>query len=136
MNTGHTFIVPNLAKPVGQIYPTKNAVYEWLFNTFKTTIREYQRHGWWEFQTGIGDRVEGTNKEGLTFNQLIEKHGADYQIPRFGSRNPKENLILVGGGGADESVWHFNGGRGPAVSVDSIGRAWLYWSHSSQGRRG
>ena len=53
INTGHVFImVPNLAKPVGQIYPTKNAVYEWLFNNFKATIRDYQHHGWWEFFTG------------------------------------------------------------------------------------
>lgn len=119
MNTGHTFfIVPNLAKPLGQIFPTKNAVYEWLFNTFKATIRDYQRHGWWEFQTEIGNRVEGTNPWGYTFNQLYEKYGDDYKIPIFGSRSPKENLIVVGGGGADESIWHFNAGRGFAVSID------------------
>ncbi len=119
INSGHAFfIVPNLAKPIGQIYPTKNAVYEWLFNNFKATIRDYQRHGWWEFQTAIGDRVEGTNKEGLTFNQLYEKYGDDYKIPIFGSRSPKENLIVVGGGGADESIWHFSSGRGFAVSID------------------
>ena len=68
--------------------------------------------------TAIGDRVEGTNEWGYTFNELYEKFGDDYKIPIFGSRNPKENLIVVGGGGADESVWHFNGGRGTAVSVD------------------
>jgi len=119
INSGHTFfMVPNLAKPVGQIYPTKNAVYEWLFNNFKATIRDYQHHGWWEFQTGRGDQKEGTNEEGLTFNQLIEKYGLDYKIPIFGARSPKDNLIVVGGGGADECIWHFSGGRGPAVSVD------------------
>jgi hypothetical protein len=119
INSGHTFfIVPNLAAPIGEIYRTKSAVYEWLFNTFKATIRDYQRHGWWEFQTEIGNRVEGTNKEGLTFNQLYTKYGDDYKIPIFGSRSPKENLIIVGGGGADESIWHFSGGRGSAVSID------------------
>jgi hypothetical protein len=121
INTGHVFImVPNLAKPVGQIYPTKAAVYEWMFNTYKATIRDYQRHGWWEFGTSLGDRVEGTNKEGLTFNQLYEKYGDDYKIPVFGARGPKENLIIVGGGGADESIWHIHilGGRGRAVSID------------------
>jgi hypothetical protein len=119
INSGHTFlIVPNLAKPMGQIFPTKNAVYEWLFNTYKATIRDYQRHGWWEFQTEIGNRVEGTNPDGLTFNQLYEKYGDEYKIPVFGARSPKENLIVVGGGGADESIWHFAAGRGPAVSVD------------------
>jgi hypothetical protein len=119
INAGHTFfIVPNLAKPVGQIYPTKVAVYEWLFNNFKATIRDYQHHGWWEFFAGSGERTEGTNKEGLTFNQLIEKYGLDYKIPIFGARGPKDNLIIVGGGGADECIWHFSGGRGPAVSID------------------
>ena len=119
MNSGHTFfIVPNLAKPIGELFPTKNAVYEWLFNTYKATIRDYQRHGWWEFVTAIGDNVEQTNQWGYTFNELYEKFGDDYKIPIFGSRSPKENLIVVGGGGADESVWHFNGGRGMAVSVD------------------
>jgi sulfur carrier protein ThiS len=119
INSGHTFfIVPNLAAPIGKIYPTKQAVYEWLFNTFRATVRDYQHHGWWEFQTEIGDRVEGTNKEGLTFNQLYKKYGDDYKIPIFGARSPKENLIVVGGGGADESIWHFSGGRGSAVSID------------------
>jgi hypothetical protein len=119
INSGHTFlIVPNLAKPLGEIFPTKNAVYEWLFNTYRATIRDYQRHGWWEFQTEIGNRVEGTNPGHLTFNQLYEKYGDDYKIPVFGARSPKENLIVVGGGGADESIWHFAAGRGPAVSID------------------
>ena len=81
---------------------------------------DYQRHGWWEFGTSIGDRVEATNKEGLTFNQLYEKYGDDYKIPVFGARSPKENLIIVGGGGADESIWHIHilGGRGRAVNID------------------
>ncbi len=119
INSGHTFfIVPNLAKPIGQIYPTKNAVYEWMFNKFRATVRDYQRHGWWEFQTEIGNRVEQTNPDGLTFNQLLEKYGDNYKIPIFGARSAKENLIVVGGGGADESIWHFSGGRGPAVSID------------------
>jgi hypothetical protein len=119
INSGHTFfIVPNLAAPIGKIYPTKQAVYEWMFNNFRATIRDYQHHGWWEFQTEIGDRVEGTNKEGLTFNQLYKKYGDNYKIPIFGARSPKENLIVVGGGGADESIWHFSGGRGSAISID------------------
>ena len=121
VNTGHVFImVPNLAKPVGQMYPTKNAVYEWLFNNFKATIRDYQHHGWWEFFTGNGEQIEGTNKEGLTFNQVAKKYGTDYRIPVFGSRSPKENLIVVGGGGADECIWHIHllGGRGFAVNID------------------
>lgn len=122
MQDGHAFfIVPNLAKPLGELFPTKQAVYEWLFNTYKATIRDYQRHGWWEFSTSLGDRVEGTNEWGYTFNELIDKFGVDYPIPIFGSRNPKENLILVGGGGADESIWHFyyyGSARGRASSID------------------
>jgi hypothetical protein len=119
MNAGHTFlIVPNLAKPIGEIFPTKNAVYEWLFKTYRATIRDYQHHGWWEFQTEIGNRVEQTNQWGLTFNQLYEKFGNDYKIPIFGAKSPKENLIVVGGGGADESIWHFAAARGPAVKID------------------
>ena len=95
INTAHIFVmVPNLAKPVGQMYPTKAAVYDWLFNNFKATIRDYQHHGWWEFQTGDRRaRSREPTKRVLTFNQLAQKYGSDYQIPRFGSRSPKENLI-------------------------------------------
>lgn len=124
MQQGHAFfIVPNLAKPLGEIFPSKAAVYDWIFNNFKATIRDYQTHGWWEFNTSQGDRIEGTNPWGYTFNELIENtpEGLNYKIPIFGSRDPKENFILVGGGGADESIWHFNfhgSARGPAVSVD------------------
>ncbi len=125
MNCGHAFfMVPDLAKPLAEIFPTKADAYEWLFNEYKTTIRDFQKHGWWEFHTSMGDKVEGTNPWGYTFNELIEntKEGLEYEIPIFGSSSPKENLILVGGGGADESIWHFNGNpsdvRGSAYSVD------------------
>ena len=85
--------MPNLVKPIGELFPTKHAVYEWLFNTYKATIRDYQRHGWWEFQTANGNYVEGTNEWGYTFNELIEHFGLSYEIPIFGSRSPDEILF-------------------------------------------
>lgn len=124
MASGHGFfMVPNLAKPLGELFPTKLAVYEWLFNTYKATIRDYQRHGWWEFVTANGNRVEPTNPWGYTFNELIDNtpEGLNYEIPVFGSK-PKDNFILVGGGGADEAIWHFyhmGSARGQVVVVDN-----------------
>lgn len=109
-----TFIMhPNMANSLKDYgFKTKKAVYQWLWDTYFMTVGDYEKYGWYDFITAGGERIEPISKK--KYKDLPD----DHKLHVFGRRSPKENLIIVGNGFADELCWQWSRGRGYTLPID------------------
>jgi hypothetical protein len=94
---------PNMAKSLYDFgFNSKDAVYQWMWDTYFITVGELEQYGWYDFYTANGDNKEPLS--GIKYKDLPN----DTKIHVFGTSSPRQNCLLVCLGGADEVMWAFN----------------------------
>jgi hypothetical protein len=113
---GSAFFVlhPNLAELLRTYgFTSKQEVYDWMYEEWTIPVYDYYNSGFFDHMTDGGTRVERTNPDGLTYNELLATN-PDYPLHSFNN-----SCIVVGDGFADEH-WYYSmfGGRPGGYPID------------------
>ncbi len=101
---------PNMAKSLYDYgFTTKAAVAQWIYDTYYITQGEFEKYGWYDFQTGGGLKEDPIT--GIPYIDLPDSH-------QHHALGPKpDTCIIVSNGFADELCWVVGGASNTGYSA-------------------
>lgn len=108
------FMLPQMAQHLYDYgFKTKDAVYEWIQQASRMTMKEYRTHSWVDVGTASWTGIEPTS--GKVWKELPD----DYEVTAI--RDPYESCIIITGSGEEYPQWigARRAGSDPAYGIDA-----------------